>query len=274
VLISGLLGLPPNYGLIPQAPLHVRSLAKIKEVRSGSGTGGLAREVWVRVTETRVSALGQSLLLFVLLSDPLLRALAAIPSGVLAGQFVYLGAAGLQGNPMAQRIHYLAMSRPMRRQAEAEGHAAWAGPGGYKSVALWVGLQLVLVAVIFGITLTPAGIIFPVLIVLLVPLRLWLLPCLLPAAWLHALDPLGVFSLKKPEVRQDAADSPVTATETDVQLAPACEPGGTGIDRGSSAAAELVNGDSSSSDEAGSKMIEVAATPPPDELSHTNGKAV
>jgi len=42
VFLTGVLGLPPNYGLIPQAPLHVRALADIDEVTLGS----LRRDVW------------------------------------------------------------------------------------------------------------------------------------------------------------------------------------------------------------------------------------
>lgn len=180
VLTTGLLGLPPNYGLIPQAPLHVRSLAKIKEVQNGS----LKSEVWVHVLETRVSALGQSLLTFALLSSPLLRGLSWIPKGVLAGLFLFLGFAGFRGNAIAMRVHYLLMDRGLR----AGVHEPWATLG-RGPVAKFTLLQLIIVAIIFGVTLTDAGIVFPVLIVLMIPLRLYVLPRIFSADHLRLLDP-------------------------------------------------------------------------------------
>lgn len=75
IMVTGILGLPPNYGLIPQAPLHIRSLAKIKEVKKGT----MVEEVWISVCENRVSPLGQSLLTFALLSSPLLVLLETFP---------------------------------------------------------------------------------------------------------------------------------------------------------------------------------------------------
>lgn len=180
VLVTGLLGLPPNYGLIPQAPLHVRSLAKIREVQDGP----LKREVWVRVCETRVSALGQSLLTLALLSPPLLAAMGAIPAGVLSGLFLHLGLSGLAGMSLTERVHYMLM--------DAASRSGVARPWSrlrLRSLLSFTGLQLLLVLVIFLITLTQAGIIFPVLIVLLIPCRLYLLPRLYSNAALSSLDP-------------------------------------------------------------------------------------
>lgn len=80
---TGLLSLPPNYGLIPQAPLHVRSLATIHQSPSGG-----EEEVWVSVVETRVSPFIQSALLLALLASPLMRLLGTVPMGVLAGVLI------------------------------------------------------------------------------------------------------------------------------------------------------------------------------------------
>lgn len=196
VLITGLLGLPPNYGLIPQAPLHARALAKIREVQKGT----LKVEVWHNVCETRVSALGQAVLLLVMLTPPFLQALATIPKGVLAGLFLYIGLSGLQGNSIMDRVYYLLMDRRSREGVQAEwlgGVAEGEGEGEAKPrlpwsvIARFTVLQVVIVAIIFLITLTPAGILFPVLIVLLVPGRIWLLPRMFGKDNMAVLDPAG-----------------------------------------------------------------------------------
>lgn len=180
VLVCGVLGLPPPYGLLPQAPLHTRALAKIKEVKDGP----ITREVWVRVCETRVSALGQALLTFALLSKPLLAALGALPRAVLLGQLLYLGLAGFQGNALADRLRYLAFDAASRLATSAAyARVPYAACAGFSAV------QLAFVVVIFAVTFTPAGIIFPALIVLLVPFRLWGMPKMFAAATLDALDP-------------------------------------------------------------------------------------
>jgi hypothetical protein len=202
VFLTGLLGLPPNYGLIPQAPLHTRALADIREVREGP----LAREVWVRVCETRVSALLQSVLILCLLSDRLLFVLALIPRGVLAGLFLYLGLAGARGNGIVARVHFLCMDGASRVDVggvDADAH--WSRTASLRSILVLSAVQLVVVGAIFGITLTPGGIAFPVLIVLLVPLRLFMLPRLLPPAHLQAMDAFIVDAAAEGAKRADTA---------------------------------------------------------------------
>jgi hypothetical protein len=51
-------------------------------------------------------------------------------------------------------------------------------------------VQVLVLAAIFGVTVSPAAIAFPVLIVALVPLRFWLLPRYIPKAALDVLDPV------------------------------------------------------------------------------------
>ena len=182
VCIAGVLGLPPNYGLLPQAPLHVRALATISHHQAGA----LHVERWVAVCETRVSAAGQSILLLVMLSPPFLFLLGRVPLGVLAGQFLFLGLAGAQGNGLVARALFLLMDRSGAADVRA---APYADTPLAHTAAITV-LQLAAVGAIFAATLTPAGVVFPVLIVLLVPLRLWGLPRCFTRAALAALDPL------------------------------------------------------------------------------------
>jgi len=174
LLLTGALALPPVYGLLPQAPLHVRALARV-EPRAGAPGG----ERWAGVCETRASALGQAALLLALLAPPLRALLAGVPTAVLYGVLIFLGLEGLRGNGAVAR---------------AAGVAAGAcGRGGGAPLAAaqraLCAAQLASVGALFALTQTPAAMAFPVGVVALVPLRLALLPRLVDAAALEAADP-------------------------------------------------------------------------------------
>lgn len=109
--IAGLIGLPAPNGLIPQAPIHTKSLlvtgqlqnaSPRSQVHSRSSYGNSttadsihrdfdppflpgASYVPVAVVEQRVSNLAQGSLCLVLLTGPFLQVLHLIPRGVLAG---------------------------------------------------------------------------------------------------------------------------------------------------------------------------------------------
>ena len=109
--IAGLVGLPAPNGLIPQAPIHTKSLLVTGQPQntsvlpsSRSSNGDLTtvdtihrdfdppflpesyiHEVPVAVVEQRVSNLAQGSLCLVLLTRPFLHVLHLIPRGVLAG---------------------------------------------------------------------------------------------------------------------------------------------------------------------------------------------
>ena len=85
--LAGLFGIPAPNGLIPQAPIHTRSLLVHKLVRKDEGplhssdSEGDLREVPVAVVEQRVSNLAQGSLCLVLLTRPFLHVLNLIPQG-------------------------------------------------------------------------------------------------------------------------------------------------------------------------------------------------
>jgi len=188
LLLTGTLGLPPVYGLLPQAPLHVRALGDIRQPREGEGS----KEVWVSVFETRWSAVLQSvLLLIVVLSSDLLSALQSVPQGVLGGILVYLGIAGLTGNGVVERTKTLlvkiwARFCCCRRRTGGDILSPITLP--FIDIVLCV-LQWILVFLVFGISISPAALAFPIVILLLVPLRRSLLPYLLGAKEMEASDP-------------------------------------------------------------------------------------
>jgi len=176
LMLTATLGLPPVYGLLPQAPLHVRALALVRPGVEGEAE----EEVWLAVCETRWSATLQACLLLALLAPALLALLGALPQGVLAGMLVYLGVAGLEGNGVVRRAAQLLRGR------RDFGVAGAAGRGAAAALTL---LQALLVAATFGITRSSAALAFPLAIVALVPLRAYLLPRVFGAEAMEALDP-------------------------------------------------------------------------------------
>lgn len=160
LILTGFLGLPPNYGLLPQAPMHTEALSTME-----SG-------VIVRVCENRISNTLQAALLLSLLSPPLMQVLGQVPQGALGGVFLYLGVAALAGNGAVARL--VRVARGNRRRA----------------VVVVAGLQVVLVCCIFGVTLSEGGLVFPVLIMGLLPLRRYVLPYALGKEELESEDPV------------------------------------------------------------------------------------
>ncbi|KAL6064778.1 Anion transporter [Balamuthia mandrillaris] len=279
IFVCSLLGVPPTNGLIPQAPLHVRSLATIEErteevkqtikvvvkknkdqkkkkkkmmgklrrrkqrkgpaaeqqeptneqelgvISSDRITSNVTfndedptlastlpralpeeteeeivvlckREVWTHVYENRLSNFGQSLLIGLMLSPGLIKVLAWIPRGILSGLFLYMGFASFYGNQFAERLMLL-ITDPRRRP----GYPYLFGvPFGV--TVLFTGIQLLLWAIIFAVTSsrTPAAVVFPLFILLLVPLRVFLFPRI--SLMKHYLDKLDE-PMVKPE--QEAA---------------------------------------------------------------------
>ncbi|KAH9480562.1 Putative transporter [Psilocybe cubensis] len=202
--LAGILGLPAPNGLIPQAPIHTTSLTvmgpSLKD-EEGQGTtssrtrtqsdiqsqrqssineqfsqhpsdppSGHRREVPVSVVEQRLSNLAQGSLCLVLLTGPFLHLLHLIPRGVLAGLFWYMGAAALRANGITQKILYLFQDKaltsthePLRRVRKSR-------------IILFIGVQLVGFGATFAVTQTIAAIGFPVIIMLLLPIRTFMIP--------------------------------------------------------------------------------------------------
>ncbi len=107
---------------------------------------------------------------------------------MLFSVLIYLGLEGLRGNAVVAR-------------AAALLRAGGGGGGGAPPAERALGaLQLFCVAAIYGVTLTPAGMVFPALICALVPLRLAVMPPLF--AWAFG---EGALELADPRAWQSAA---------------------------------------------------------------------
>ena len=187
MVVCGFLGIPPGNGLIPQAPLHVRSLATI----SLEDKDGAKVEAFHKVEEVRWSNLLQSVMC--LLSLWAYAAIGTIPEGVLSGTFLYMGVSGFYGNELSDRLHCMFMDPVSRPEFDFVRNVQWS------KVQCYTLIQLTAVTLVFFVSFNffliggpPIAVLFPVVIAVLIPIRSSLLPKYFTAADLENLDRVGV----------------------------------------------------------------------------------
>ncbi|KAJ3056018.1 Boron transporter 1 [Rhizophlyctis rosea] len=207
-----LLGLPVSHGLIPQAPLHVRALAKIRRVPSPDGSGQII-EVWEKVCEQRVSSLGQSALMLIALVPAVLNLVGEIPRAVLAGLFLYMGLASFRGNQFVQRVVLLFVPDKANQHLvfPLSRHIS------LKSCHKLTIVQIVALAATFGVTESDnaVALTFPLFIAALIPIRIWFLPWLCGKRELELLDADDGVTLSEDGAGTESLDES-TAGEQDV----------------------------------------------------------
>ena len=171
--IAGILGIPFPNGLIPQAPFHTNSLCVTRQVPDTDevlASKGHTVRVVDHVVEQRFSNLAQGLLFVVTMSPPLLVVLHLIPQAVLAGLFFVMGLQALAGNGITLKIQHLLSDK----------HLIPAGTPFLrvprKKLYAFVALELLGFGATFAITQTIAAIGFPIFILILIPIRAFLLP--------------------------------------------------------------------------------------------------
>ncbi|KAG9131471.1 hypothetical protein Leryth_015305 [Lithospermum erythrorhizon] len=257
-IICGLLGIPPSNGVIPQSPMHTKSLATLKHqllrnrlvetarncmsmdgsltqvygsmqeaykqmqspliyqqpstlglkdlkestIQLAATTGGSEAPVDetvfdvdkeiddllpVQVKEQRVSNLLQSAMVGgCVAAMPVLK---MIPTSVLWGYFAYMAIESLPGNQFWERILLLFTSPSRRYKVLEEDHATFVETVPFKTIAAFTLFQATYLLMCFGLTWIPlAGVLFPLLIMLLVPVRQFLLPKFFKGAHLQDLD--------------------------------------------------------------------------------------
>lgn len=182
-LLNGVLsifGLPWMHGVLPHSPLHVRSLADVEE----RVDQGHVYEIIVRVRETRLTGAVSHLLIgfsVFLLPYPL----AYIPTAVLDGLFLYMAITSLNGNQMFERITLLFMEQA----AYPPNHYIRRCP--QRKIHVFTVCQVVqlLVMCFFGFAPWPyVKMVFPVIILLLLPLRHKVVTLFIDQKYLEALD--------------------------------------------------------------------------------------
>ncbi|XP_040990189.1 probable boron transporter 2 isoform X1 [Juglans microcarpa x Juglans regia] len=258
VILCGLIGIPPSNGVIPQSPMHTKSLATLKHqllrnklvvtarqsMRKNSNLGQLYQNMQeaynemqtpltyqipstlglkelkestiqlassngyigapvdeavfdvdkdiddllpVEVKEQRLSNLLQALMVgSCVAAMPLLK---KIPTSVLWGYFAFMAIESLPGNQFWERILLLFTAPSRRYKVLEEYHATFVETVPFKTIATFTLFQTTYLLVCFGITWIPlAGVLFPLLIMLLVPVRQYFLPKFFKGAHLHELD--------------------------------------------------------------------------------------
>lgn len=258
VIVCGLLGIPPSNGVIPQSPMHTKSLATLKHqllrnklvstarksMSKNSNLGQLYQNMQeaynemqtplvyqvpsalglkemkestiqlasssgyidapvdetvfdvdkdvddllpVEVKEQRLSNLLQALMVGgCVAAMPLLK---KIPTSVLWGYFAFMAIESLPGNQFWERILLLFTAPSRRYKVLEEYHATFVETVPFKAIATFTIFQTVYLLACFGITWIPiAGVLFPLLIMLLVPVRQYVLPKFFKGAHLQDLD--------------------------------------------------------------------------------------
>jgi len=172
--IAGVLGIPFPNGLIPQAPFHTDSLCVTKSISDDdeiSESKGHVRSVVDHVVEQRFSNLAQGLLTLCTMTGPLLVVLHLIPQCVLAGLFFVMGVQALEGNGLTLKILFL-----LRDKTQTPGSEPLKRIKRRSTIWIFVAIQLVGFGATFAITQTIAAVGFPIIILLLIPIRTFILP--------------------------------------------------------------------------------------------------
>ncbi|KAK3035335.1 hypothetical protein RJ639_034043 [Escallonia herrerae] len=258
VILCGLIGIPPSNGVIPQSPMHTKSLATLKHqllrnklvstarksmdknsnlgqlyrsmqeaynemqtplvyqtpsalglkelkestIQLASSTGYIDAPVDesvfdvnkdiddllpVEVKEQRLSNLLQaSMVACCVAAMPLLK---KIPTSVLWGYFAFMAIESLPGNQFWERILLLFTAPSRRYKVLEEYHATFVETVPFKTIAAFTLFQTAYLLMCFGLTWIPiAGVLFPLLIMLLVPARQYLLPKFFKGVHLQDLD--------------------------------------------------------------------------------------
>ncbi|MCK5941294.1 MAG: HCO3- transporter [Planctomycetes bacterium] len=160
---SSCFGLPWIVAATVHSLNHVKSLATVRTVPVG---GGESREVIASVRENRVSALAIHLLIG--LSVLLLSWIQMIPMAVLFGLFLYMGFTTLGGNQFFERVMLWVTDPHLYPTAHYTNTVK------HRRIHLFTLVQAAALAALWVLKASAIGILFPVLIALLVPLRLLL----------------------------------------------------------------------------------------------------
>ena len=115
IVVTGILGIPPCNGLIPQAPLHTKSLGVLRTEERNGVRVDVVEKTW----EQRYTNFGQALLTGVVLFRPLIGILGLVPNAALHGLFIFMALASLPGNELWERVCLVASEPRLRKSTRA-----------------------------------------------------------------------------------------------------------------------------------------------------------
>ncbi|KAM3672835.1 solute carrier family 4 member 11 isoform 2-T2 [Ammospiza maritima maritima] len=173
-------GLPWIHAAFPHSPMHVRALAYVEErVESGH-----IYETIVSVKETRLTSLMANFLVglsLLLLPFPLQW----IPKPVLFGLFLYIALTSIDGNQLFERVALLLKEQT----AYPPTHYIRRVP--QRKIHYFTGLQVLQLLILCGFGMSPLPymkMIFPLIMIGMIPIRYNLLPKIIEAKYLDAMD--------------------------------------------------------------------------------------
>ncbi|GAT27580.1 HCO3- transporter family protein [Aspergillus luchuensis] len=192
--IAGITGIPMPNGLVPQAPVHTTSLTVTQTTLhiiptsnpDDSGCTELRNPITTltAVIEQRISHFLMGLAIIGTMTGPLLIVLHTMPAAVFAGVFLIVGWGSIESNGILQKIIFLLREdRFIPRNEELLRVPK-------RKIVFYVMCQVVGVAACVAISQTIAAIGFPILIIGLIPFRVWVMPRWFGAEELGVLDGL------------------------------------------------------------------------------------
>ncbi|KAL8794399.1 MAG: hypothetical protein Q9182_007624 [Xanthomendoza sp. 2 TL-2023] len=187
--VAGMLGIPLPNGLVPQAPVHTQTLTKynrqLKVTRTNDGRV-IHEQVKVAedVVEQRVSHFVMGLAIIGTMTGPLLTVLNLIPRALFGGVFFVVGWGGLEGNGIMKKFLYLIREDRFIQPDNSLRQVP------NRKILIYLLCQIFGITATVGISQTIAAIGFPVLFLLLIPLRWKILPKFFTARELSILDHL------------------------------------------------------------------------------------
>uniref|UniRef100_A0A671WH45 Solute carrier family 4 member 11 n=1 Tax=Sparus aurata TaxID=8175 RepID=A0A671WH45_SPAAU len=179
-ILMSCLGLPWMHAAFPHSSLHARQLAKVEQ----HVENGHLYSTIVSVKETRLTSLAANILIG-LSAFMLPIPLQWIPKPVLYGLFLYIAATSLDGNQMVDRMALL-----LKEQTSyPPTHYVRRVP--QRKVHYFTALQMIQLIILCAFGMYPLPymkMVFPLLMILLVPVRTSLLPRVIDAKYLDIMD--------------------------------------------------------------------------------------
>lgn len=179
-ILMSCLGLPWMHAAFPHSSLHARQLAKVEQ----HVENGHLYTTIVSVKETRLTSLVANILIG-LSAFMLPVPLQWIPKPVLYGLFLYIAATSLDGNQMMDRMCLLFKEQTSYPPA----HYIRQVP--QRKVHYFTGLQMIQLVILCAFGMYPLPymkMVFPLLMILLVPVRTSLLPKMIDPRYLDIMD--------------------------------------------------------------------------------------
>ncbi|XP_034037825.1 sodium bicarbonate transporter-like protein 11 [Thalassophryne amazonica] len=179
-ILMSCLGLPWMHAAFPHSSLHARQLAKVE---THVENGHLYTTI-VSVKETRLTSL-VAYILIGLSAFMLPIPLQWIPKPILYGLFLYIAATSLDGNQMVDRMALL-----LKEQTSyPPTHYIRRVP--QRKVHYFTGMQMIQLIILCAFGMYPLPymkMVFPLLMILLVPIRISFLPRVIEAKYLDIMD--------------------------------------------------------------------------------------